>query len=286
MESRAANLFSVSPSPLQILERLPAELRARRLVTLATTPAERPVIVGGASPLSGTASMGPPAEPLVGGARSVLPLGLEGVDALLPGGGLLRGGVVELMVRGGGALGTTLALGACRAVQRDGQGWCGFVDPSGTLHAPGVAGLGVELERLLVVRPPLEMLSRVVLRMAEARVFSLLVVDTAGVADLALDVHLGPWVRVVRRLALALQGTESTVLLLTSRSAPRPLALPVSQRLELERRSERELSLAVTKDPQGRVAPPRPLAVQQLRGVRRTGPGLSSSRPRRMAGAA
>ena len=193
---------------------------------------------------------------------------------------------MELMVRGGGALGTTLALGACRAVQREGQGWCGFVDPSGTLHAPGVAGLGVELERLLVVRPPLEMLSRVVLRMAEARVFSLLVVDTAGVADLALDVHLGPWVRVVRRLALALQGTESTVLLLTSRSAPRPLALPVSHRLELERRSERELSLAVTKDPQGRVAPPRPLAVQQLRGVRRTGPGLSSSRPRRMAGAA
>ncbi|NLE87413.1 MAG: hypothetical protein GX607_13570, partial [Myxococcales bacterium] len=96
----------MSPSPLQILERLPAELRARRLVTLATTPAERPVIVGGASPLSGTASMESPAEPVVGGARSVLPLGLEGVDALLPGGGLLRGGVVELMVRGGGALGT------------------------------------------------------------------------------------------------------------------------------------------------------------------------------------
>ncbi len=193
---------------------------------------------------------------------------------------------MELTMRGGGALGTTLALGACRAAQREGQGWCGFVDPSGTLHAPGVAGMGVELERLLVVRPPLEVLSRVVLRMAEARALSLLVVDTAGAPGQSLDVHLGPWVRVVRRLNLALQGTESTVLLLTSQSAPRPLALPVSQRLELERRSERELSLAVTKDLQGRLAPPRPLAVHQLRGVRRDGPGLSSSKPRKMAGAA
>lgn len=283
-----ANLFSVSPLPQQILERLPTELRTRRWISLATAPAAGSSTA--ATPAAATPVAATPAsdEAPLSAPRSVLPLGLEGVDALLPGGGLLRGAVVELALQGGLALGTTLALGACRAAQQQGgaRTWCGFVDPAGTLHAPGVVGLGVSLERLIVARPPLEVLSRAVLRMAEARVFSLLVVDTAGAPFQPLDVHLGPWVRVVRRLALALQGTESTVLLLTSQSAPRPLALPVAQRFELDRRNERELSLAVTKDPHGRLSPPRSVAVHQLRGLRHDGPGLSSSKPRRMAGAA
>lgn len=257
----------MSSRSLQVLERLPVELRARRWIGLATAP-------------EGPAPECP--EP-------ILPLGIDGVDSLLPGGGLPRGAVVELSVPGGLALGTTLALQACRAAQRVGGGraWCGFVDPSGTLHAPGVVSRGVDLDRLIVVRPSLEELSRVALRMAEARVFSLLVVDTLGTPERPLDLHLGPWTRVVRRLSLALQGTESTVLLLTDKSARRSVALPAAQRLELLRKSERELSLAVTKDSQGRLAPPRSVAVRHLLEGAWSGPGLSSSRSsRRMAGAA
>lgn len=252
---------------LQALERLPLELRARRWIGLATVSDEDTSAAVGAEPS--------------------LPLGIDCVDGLLPGGGLPRGAVVELCLRGGLALGTTLALRACRAAQLAGGGrvWCGFIDPSGTLHAPGVASRGVDLDRLVVVRPSRSELSRVALRMAEARAFSLLVVDTVGTLDRPLDVHLGPWVRVVRRLGLALQGTESTVLLLTDPSARRSVALPVAQRLELHRRSERELSLAITRDSQGRLAPPRSVSVRYL--VQELGPGLSSSKPRRrMAGAA
>lgn len=252
---------------LQALERLPLELRARRWIGLATAPDEAVSVPEGAEPS--------------------LPLGIDCVDSLLPGGGLPRGAVVELCLRGGLALGTTLALRACRSAQRAGGGraWCGFIDPSGTLHAPGVASRGVDLDRLIVVRPSPAELSRVALRMAEARAFALLVVDTAGTVDRPLDVHLGPWVRVVRRLGLALQGTESTVLLLTDSSARRSVALPVAQRLELHRKSERELSLAITRDAQGRLTPPRSVAVWHLLGE--LGPGLRSSKPlRRMAGAA
>ena len=44
-----------------------------------------------------------------------LPLGLAELDALLPDGGLLRGGVVELCVSGAAAGATRIALAACRA---------------------------------------------------------------------------------------------------------------------------------------------------------------------------
>jgi recombination protein RecA len=226
------------------------------------------------------AAPGAPREELV------LPWGIEALDALLPEGGLPRGAVVEMAVHGAAALATTLALKACRSAQQRGA-WCGFVDPSETLHAPGAGGLGVALDRLIVVRPPLEMLARVTLRMAESRALSLVVVDAMGTPEQPLDVHLGPWVRVVRRLTQALQGTGSSVLLLTDKSAPRPLALPVTQRLELHRKNERELLLAVTRDLRGRLLPPRPLAVADLlERPREAGPGLSTSKPRRMAGAA
>lgn len=273
----------MSPRPLQILERLPPELRARRWIGLATAPEEgqqesslrganlpAPVRPGAESRLgSGAASVG----------ELVLPWGIEALDALLPEGGLPRGAVVEVSVHGAASLATTLALKACRAAQRRGA-WCGFVDPSATLHAPGTGGLGVALERLVVVRPPLEMLSRVTLRMAESRALSLVVVDALGTPEQPLDIHLGPWVRVVRRLTQALQGTESSVLLLTDKSAPRPLALPVTQRLELHRKNERELSLAVTRNLRGPLLPPRALAVADLlERPQGTGPGLTVSKP-------
>ena len=195
-----------------------------------------------------------------------LPLGVAELDELLPDGGLLRGGVVELCVRGGAGLATSLALTACRAAQDEARRlggavpWCAFVDPSSTLFAPGVAEAGVALERLLVVRPTLEALSRVAVRLVESQAFAVTVIDTAGVPGAELDVSLGSWPRIVRRLSMSLEGSAGLVLLVTDAAAARPLPLPVAMRLELGRSEEGRLSLRVAKDKYGRVSGPRSIA--------------------------
>jgi recombination protein RecA len=189
-----------------------------------------------------------------------LALGLGELDALLPDGGLPRGSVVELCVQGAAAGATRIALAACRAAQAEGRArggdtpWCAFVDASGSLHGPGVAEAGVALERLLVVRPQREALSRVSLRVVESRAFALVVIDTMGAPGCPVEVPLGTWPRVVRRLAMAVEGTESSVLLVTDSHASRPLPLPVAQRLELARVGQHELGVRVAKDKHGRVS--------------------------------
>jgi recombination protein RecA len=196
------------------------------------------------------------------GARMGLPLGIEALDGVLPDRGLFRGGVVELAVSGG-ALGTSIALAACHAAQDEARRrggdtpYCAFVDPSGTLYAPGVAQAGIVLERLLVVRPPLEALSRVALKLVESQAFAVTIIDTVGIVGAALDVSLTSFTRSVRRFSLAVEGSAAVVLLITDAKAPRPLPLPVAMRLELGRPELDRLVVRVAKDRQGRVGPVR-----------------------------
>ena len=193
-------------------------------------------------------------------------LGVEALNRVLPDHGLPRGAVIELSIHGGSALGTSLGLAACRAaqqaaVERGGSvPWCAFLDPSGTLYAPGVAAAGVELERLLVVRPSVEALSRVALRIVESGACAVTIIDLLGVPGQSLSVNLTAWLRVVRRLAMGVDGTPNSVILLTDAAEQRPLPLPVAQRIELERPSEGKLSVRVVKDKHGRVSSPRPIA--------------------------
>jgi hypothetical protein len=199
--------------------------------------------------------------------RDALPFGVEELDRLLPDGGLLRGGVVELAIAGNG-VGTTLALGAVRSFQEQRalsfggsrRPWCAFVDPAGTLYAPGVAASGIALDRLLVVRPEPEAIGRVALKLAESAVFDLVVVDLLGTLGRSLEVSLARFVRVVRRLSMAVDGTDKSVLLLTDAHAPRALPLPVAQRIELARPSIDRLLVRVAKDRRGRIAMQRPIA--------------------------
>jgi recombination protein RecA len=189
-----------------------------------------------------------------------LATGFEPLDQWLPDGGLLKGSVVELMVAGATALATSIGLSACRSAQQAAAKlggdtpWCTFVDPSRSLYAPGVAELGVNLERLLVVRPSLEALSRTALRLVESQCFAVVVIDTVGMPGAELDVPLGNWPRIVRRLAMALEGSQSSVLLITDVGARRPLTLPVAQRIELHRASAHKLILQVAKDRRGRIS--------------------------------
>jgi recombination protein RecA len=200
----------------------------------------------------------------------VLSLGIDALDAVLPEGGLPRGKVIELAVASGIALGTSVGLSACRSAQKEteAQGsdalsaarWCAFVDPSGTLHAPGVVGAGVRLDRLLVVRPSLEALERTAIRLVESQAFAVVVLDTVGVPGARPHVSLGTWPRVIRRLSLAMEGSGTTVLLITDSDAHRPLPLPVAMRLELIRTAVDHLSIEVAKDRRGRVSGPRTVA--------------------------
>jgi hypothetical protein len=229
------------------------------------------------------------------------PLSLGEWDVALPDGGLPRGVVLEVASPCGLARSTSLAVAACAAAQRasgvwsfssgstssgtsSAPAWCAWIDPWGTLNAPGVRDGGVDLERLLVVRPTPPMLARAAVRVASSRTFAVVVVDTAvplahglegtvagssGVSSTGLSssgdgagqVRLDRWPTVVRRLALAVEGTETTVLVLTDLGAARGLPLPVAMRLELDRRREDDVDrvagwrsyLRVAKDRHGRV---------------------------------
>ena len=200
--------------------------------------------------------------------RAVAPavsLGSE-LDGVLPDGGLPRNRVIELSVKGGLGLGTSIGLLACRSVQKEAAlrggdtPWCAFVDPSGTLYAPGVAFAGVRLDRLLVVRPRRDALERTAIRLVESQAFEVLVVDALGVPGARVNAPLGQWPRVVRRLALAAESSGSVVLLVTDGEACRPLPLPVAMRLEIERTGIDRISVQLVKDQRGRVGGPRTVA--------------------------
>ncbi len=188
-----------------------------------------------------------------------LSLGSDDLDALLPDGGLLRGGVVELALKGGAAWGTSLALAACRsaqqqAVRQGGQEtWCAFIDPSRSLYGPGVLQAGVCLERLLVVAAEPEAVAQVALRIVRSRVFAVTVVDLRGVPGALLEFSLAHWPRVVRQLAAGGEGSQGTVLLLTDGCARRPLPLPVALRLELDRPHLHHLGVSIMKERHGRL---------------------------------
>jgi recombination protein RecA len=212
----------------------------------------------------------------------VLPVRFGGLDEALPDGGLPRGAVVELASPYGLSRSTSIALAACAAAQeearlRGGEGtsgaWCAWLEPSAageedrtSLFAPAAVRAGVDLGRLLVVRPPVDALVKVAARVAQGRVFSVIVVDLAGVPGRRPEVRLDRWVNPVRRLAMAIEGLETSVLLLTDALTPRALPLPVALRLEVDRPAPDRLRLTVAKDRHGRVAPPRSVPLSRPAG--------------------
>jgi recombination protein RecA len=207
---------------------------------------------------------------------SVLSLGWPELERVLPDRGLPRG-VVELASpvarrpsAGGFAKGgaTTIALRAVSAVHHaDRDAWCAWVVPARapSLYAPAAMQAGVDLDRLLVVRPEPAALARTVVKVAASGAFDVVVVDAhaglGGVVEGAALPRPGATRRsapkakvdgavVVRKLALASEEKGTTFLLLTNAYAARPVPWPVALRLEVERRPE-AIALRVTKDRRG-----------------------------------
>ncbi len=190
-----------------------------------------------------------------------LPLGWGEVDALLPDNGLPRG-VIELVaprVLGGV---TRLCLSAVRAAQaRDARAWCAWLDPEGTLYAPGIAKAGVDLTRLFIVRPSRSQLGRIAVKVAASGAFAVVVVDLhpVGEATVAREKPsrgarrpLPPEV-VVRKLALASEERGATVLLATDARVARDVPWPVALRLEMARPTPDTLTIRVAKEKRGRI---------------------------------
>jgi hypothetical protein len=73
-------------------------------------------------------------------------------DRWLPGRGFHRGTLVEWLAAGAGHGAETLALGVAREAARAG-GAVVVLDGSQAFYPPAAAGAGIELERLIVVRP-------------------------------------------------------------------------------------------------------------------------------------
>jgi recombination protein RecA len=183
------------------------------------------------------------------------------LDAALPDGGLPRG-VVELAAPRALGGGGSIALAAVRAAQlRDAKAWCAWVDPESTLYAPGVAYAGVDLARLLVVRPSRAEMARAAVKVVASRAFDVVVVDVDAVAGTTRE-HAAngakkrraawPMDVTVRKLALVAGEGGTTVLLMTDSLAPRAVPWPVALRLELSR-TESAIDVRVAKDRRGRV---------------------------------
>jgi hypothetical protein len=137
---------------------------------------------------------------------------------------------------------------------RQGNGernWCAFIDPGGTLFAPGLARLGIDLSRLLVVRPTVESVGRTAVRIVEANIAAVVVIDLRGaLSDLSSDEHA--WQRTIRRLSLALESTTTCVLLITRAERRQSLPLPTFLRLQFTRSSREFFQIRVVKDRTGR----------------------------------
>lgn len=226
-------------------------MAARSLSSGARPEGPPPALPAGVNP-GGRAASPPAYEPLA--------TGVVELDRALPRGGFPRGAVTELCSSLGLGIQTSLALAAIAAAQLEARDegrptpWCAFLDPSGSLHGPGVAAAGVELGRLLVVRPPLESLARLAARLVTSGAFAVVVVDTAGVPGARGCASLASWPTATRRLALAAESGPSVVLLLTDHDAVRPVALPVAMRVELQQPAPGRLSLRVAKERRGQVS--------------------------------
>jgi recombination protein RecA len=176
---------------------------------------------------------------------AVLRTGMEAVDALLPAGGFPLGQAVELC--GEAASGrTSLALRAVAVAHRE-ERLCAWVDGPRELYPPAAAALGVDLERLLIVRPQApEQRVWAAVQLARSGAFACVVLDlTRGVGSVGRTPRVS--LAEARKLADAAERGGGLLLLLTSPEAP---ADGVT-RLRTEARDGKGWSVEVVRSRQG-----------------------------------
>lgn len=168
--------------------------------------------------------------------ESGLPSGFDGLDELLPGGGWPRGALTEIILphEGVGALSLIMpALARLSSARR----WLAWVSPPHILYAPALAKAGINLSRILLVRPKASTDSLWALEQT-------LRAGTCGAVMAWPAANLSP--HQLRRLQLAAEeGNTWGVLFRTGRSAEQQ-ASPAALRLRLEA-TDRGLAVHVLK---------------------------------------
>ena len=160
--------------------------------------------------------------------RSVAPLatlatGFAALDAVLPGGGWPRSGLIEILTARQGLGELQLWLPALVALSRaPDPRWCAFVDPPFQLFAPAFAAAGVALDRLLILHPPEPLWT------TEQALRS-------GACDLVLAWTARAQLHELRRLALASEQGRATAVLFRPASAERESS-PAQLRLAVQAR--------------------------------------------------
>lgn len=181
-------------------------------------------------------------------ARPGEPTGYPELDVLLPGGGWPRGGLIELLpaAPGGGALELMLPAVARLSAR---PGWVALVDSPLQPFAPGFAGHGVRIERLLWIRP----------RDAAECLWVLEQTLRSGECSIVIGWPGRAVAReAVRRLQLAAEtGQGLGCLMLSSAAAGRASAAAL--RLKVHRRG-RDLEVEVLKRRGGWALPPQRLS--------------------------
>jgi protein ImuA len=168
--------------------------------------------------------------------EGLLSSGRPEVDALLPGGGFPRGALCALS--GGPASGKTdVALRVLREAQGGGS-LAAFVDGRGELYPPAALALGVDLARLLIVRPERGPRGDRAARDAATpglwAAEILLASGAFGAVAIDVPLHAVPASRaegMLRRLRSAAEKGGSAALLLTASGGP---AIPAALRIDLD----------------------------------------------------
>lgn len=178
--------------------------------------------------------------------------GCAAVDDALPGRGFPTHAVIEL--RSPLSLGSAsrIVMGTITQALARPEALAAWVDPEATLSAPALVMAGIDLQRLVVVRPSRTRLGSTAVRLAAAGIFDVLAIDLDPIGGAPTGMPQRSMKRevLVRKLCLHAETFGTTIVLITR--AETSTALPVALRLDLCRLPT-SLTIAVTKDRLGRV---------------------------------
>ena len=151
-----------------------------------------------------------------------LPSGFAELDAWLPGGGLPRGALTEILIAREG-IGELSLLVPALARATEEERWLVFVAPPHIPYAPALARAGVNLARVLVVHP----------RAARDRLWAIEQALRAGTASVVLAWFAHAESKALRRLQLAAEAGDSCGVLYRSVRGAEETS-PAALRLKLE----------------------------------------------------
>jgi hypothetical protein len=164
--------------------------------------------------------------------RGSIPTGIPSLDLFLSGGWPVAG--VTAISGKNGCGKTTLAICAAARVTKEDQ-WVALVSPGETLFPPAFSEAGVDLTRLLWVRPEEGMHAR----------WALEQLTRSGLFALVIASHLDLNEKEARRLQLAAEQNAAAVLLLTEQTQSNLWALTLH--CEVSRSSDRTLVLKIRR---------------------------------------